>query len=377
MSHLKNASEAIRASRFVLFVFYVVGLVLLWSAQASAHVYEFALPPGFPPPVAPADNPMSDAKVALGCRLFFEPQLSATGRMSCATCHTPELAFTDGRARAVGAHGDALSRNTMTLANVAYSPALTWADEGVVTLEAQAERPLFNEHPAEMGLKRDARALLASLSAQPHYVHAFQRAFPDEPISTANLIRAIAAFERTLISGRTAFDRYVYDDERDALSAAAKQGMALFYSERTRCSTCHSGLNFSGPIAHQDGVKVEALFANNGLAAQPLASEQGVKSATGQRVDRNRFRIPTLRNIELTAPYMHDGRFETLEEVLAHYVRGGASRTNADAAIRPLDLTAEEQRALLDFLRSLTDGEFVTRDWARCALAPNVSAAGG
>jgi cytochrome c peroxidase len=338
---------------------------ILLALPPSAHAYQFALPPGFPAPVAPADNPMSDAKVALGCRLFFEPQLSATGRMSCATCHTPELAFTDGRARAVGAYGDALPRNVMTLANVAYSPALTWTDEDVVTLEAQAERPLFNEHPAEMGLRRDARALLAALSSQPHYVHAFQAAFPDEPISTVNLIRAIAAFERTLISGRSAFDRYVYDDERDALSTAAKEGMALFYSERTRCSSCHSGLTFSGPITHRDSPTAEALFASNGLATHTRENEKD-SMGTGKAAHRDRFRVPTLRNIELTAPYMHDGRFETLEEVLAHYTSGGDPGANANAAIRPLDLTAGEQRALLEFLRSLTDGEFVTREWARC-----------
>lgn len=141
--------------------------------------------------------------------------------------------------------------------------------------------------------------------------------------------------------------------------------MALFYSDRTRCSTCHSGLTFSGPIRHRSAPDAAALFASNGLA--PLDGEQGLMSATGEARDRHRFRAPTLRNVALTAPYMHDGRFATLEEVLAHYAAGGSPA--ASGAVAKLDLTPDEQHALLEFLRSLTDEAFVARDWARCGDA--------
>ena len=147
---------------------------------SSEAQYKWRLPPGFPPPAVPADNPMSDAKVALGCRLFFETRLSATHTYSCASCHRPELAFTDGRALAIGAQGDSMHRSAMTLTNVAYNPAFTWASERVVTLERQMEQPLFNEHPLEMGLKRDDRELLAWLGQEETYATAFHDSFPTE-----------------------------------------------------------------------------------------------------------------------------------------------------------------------------------------------------
>jgi cytochrome c peroxidase len=253
----------------------------------------------------------------------------------------------------------------MTLTNVAYSPAYTWANDQVRSLEVQMEQPLFNEHPVEIGLKRDDAALAATFAADESYARDFAAAFPASagPVSVANTIRAIAAFERTLISGRSAFDRYVFDDDRAALSDEAKQGMALFFSERAGCSACHSGLNFSGPIAHRGAPRAAAAFANNGTR-DPAAGESdtGLMAVTGKPADLGRFRVPTLRNIELTAPYMHDGRFATLEEVVAHYASGGnrpaQASDNVDPAVRRLQLSADEQRALIAFLRGLTDTEF-------------------
>jgi cytochrome c peroxidase len=334
--------------------------------------YAWHLPPGFPRPVVPADNPMSAAKVALGCRLFFEPRLSVTGTYSCASCHEPQRAFTDGRAKAVGATGAEMTRGAMSLTNVAYSPAYTWASNKVQSLEAQMEQPLFNDHPIEIGLKRDDAALAATLGAD--YARSFAAAFPDTaaPVTIDNTIKAIAAFERTLISGRSAFDRYVFDDDREAMSAEAKQGMGLFFSDRAGCSACHSGLNFSGPIVHRGAPRPAAAFANNGTR-DPAAGERdtGLMAVTGKPADLGRFRVPTLRNIELTAPYMHDGRFKTLEEVVAHYASGGhrepGSSESVDPAIRPLDLNDADRRALIAFLRSLTDTEFVSTAAGDCA----------
>ncbi len=303
---------------------------------------------------------MSDAKVALGCRLFSETRLSVTNTYSCASCHHPELAFTDGRALAVGAKGDSMHRGAMTLTNVAYNPAFTWASDSVVTLERQMEQPLFNEHPLEMGLKRDDRSLLEWLQQQESYAAAFRQAFPQEaaPISVPNVLKAIASFERTLISGRSAFDRYVYDDDRAAFSEGARRGMRLFYSDRSGCSHCHFGLNFSGPMVHRGKPQQRALFANNGSAVK---GDEGLSVETKRQQDRGRFRVPTLRNIALTAPYMHDGRFTTLEQVIDHYAAGGKHAESigvVDSQIRPLELTAEEKRDLVEFLRNLTDSQF-------------------
>jgi cytochrome c peroxidase len=306
---------------------------------------------------------MSDAKVALGCRLFFENRLSITQAYSCASCHHPELAFTDGRALAVGAKGDGMHRGAMTLTNVAYNPAFTWASGSVVTLERQMEQPLFNEHPLEMGLKRDDRALLAWLGQQENYAAAFRQSFPQEaePITIPNVVKAIATFQRTLISGRSPFDRYVYDDDRTAFSEGARRGMRLFYSDRSGCANCHFGLNFSGPMVHQGKPEQRALFVNNGSAVK---GDEGLSVETKREQDRGRFRVPTLRNIALTAPYMHDGRFATLEQVIEHYAVGGKQADSigvVDSQIRPLDLSAEEKRDLAEFLKNLTDAEFATR----------------
>jgi cytochrome c peroxidase len=309
---------------------------------------------------------MSDAKVALGCRLFFETRLSATHTYSCASCHRPELAFTDGRALAIGAKGDSTHRGAMTLTNVAYNPAFTWASGSVVTLERQMEQPLFNEHPLEMGLKRDDRELLAWLNGEQPYASAFRESFPQEaePVTMPNVLKAIASFERTLISGRSPFDRYVYDDDRAAFSESARRGMRLFYSERSNCSRCHFGLNFSGPIL-QRGKSAPALFANNGSA---MKGDEGLAAETKSDRDLGRFRVPTLRNIALTAPYMHHGRFATLEEVIDHYVAGGKHAGAigvVDSQIRPLDLNAEEKADLVEFLKGLTDQAFTTSSSCR------------
>jgi cytochrome c peroxidase len=335
----------------------------LGDPASKSSQYTWRLPPGFPPPVVPADNPMSDAKVALGCRLFFETRLSITQAYSCASCHHPELAFTDGRALAVGAKGDSMHRGAMTLTNVAYNPAFTWASDSVVTLERQMEQPLFNEHPLEMGLKRDDRALLEWLGQQEKYAAAFRESFPQEtaPITIANAVKAIATFQRTLISGRSPFDRYVYDDDRAAFSEGARRGMRLFYSDRSGCASCHFGLNFSGPMVHQGKPEQRALFANNGSAVR---GDEGLSVETKREQDRGRFRVPTLRNIALTAPYMHDGRLATLEQVIEHYAAAGKHAEAVgvvDSQIRVLDLNAQEKRDLVEFLKGLTDPQFAAR----------------
>ncbi len=254
----------------------------------------------------------------------------------------------------------------MSLTNVAYNPAFTWGSDKVRSLEAQMRQPLFNEHPLEMGLKPGGAAAVNALSADANYRAQFTAAFPAQPkpISMEHIIEAIASFERTLISGRSPFDRHVFDDDQTAMSASAKRGMALFYSTRVGCSQCHSGINFSGAIVYQGHTRARALFANTGLydldgrGAYPLG-DQGLMEVTHRTADMGRFKVPTLRNVALTAPYMHDGSLPTLGSVLDHYVRGGHKNPQKDSRVRPFKLSPSERTELLEFLSSLTDREFV------------------
>jgi cytochrome c peroxidase len=309
---------------------------------------------------------MSGEKVALGRRLFFDARLSSTGRYSCSSCHRPELAFTDGRAHALGATGESVRRAAMSLTNVAYNPAFTWANSQVRSLEAQMRQPLFNEHPVEMGLKADGTSAPDALSRDLSYRAQFVAAFPgsSSELSMDHIIKAIAAFERTLISGRSTFDRYVFDDDRAAMSEAAKRGMELFYSPRVGCAQCHSGLNFSGPLVYEGHNAEAAPFANTGLydldgrGAYPPA-DRGLIEVTHRASDMGKFRVPTLRNVALTAPYMHDGSLPSLEAVLDHYVQGGHKSPRQDSRVRPFVLSVVERADLLAFLSSLTDREFI------------------
>ncbi len=309
---------------------------------------------------------MSVPKVELGRRLFFDTRLSATGQYSCASCHRPELAFTDGRARAQGATGESTRRAALSLANVAYNPAFTWADPYLRSLEKQMRQPLFNGHPVEMGLQNGGLSAVRSISQGSGYAEQFAAAFPSDvpPLSMDNIIKAIAAFERTLISGRSAFDRYVFDDDRTAISDSARRGMALFFSARVGCAQCHFGINFSGPLIAQGHERSGALFANTGLydidgrGGYP-PHDRGLMESTHRPEDMGKFRVPTLRNVAVTAPYMHDGSLSSLQDVLDHYMRGGHKSQLQDSRIRPFALNPTERADLVAFLDSLTDPDFI------------------
>jgi cytochrome c peroxidase len=325
---------------------------------------------------------MSSMKIALGRRLFHETRLSSTGQYACASCHRPELAFTDGKPHALGATGEPVKRAAMTLTNVAYNAAFTWGNASVRSLEVQMRQPLFGKHPVEMGLTGNEREVVDALSGDPEYREEFAAAFPHAAISISvdNVVKAIASFERSLISGRSPFDRYMFDDDRAALSESAKRGMALFFSARVGCSQCHSGLNFSGPMIFEGHETGGALFVNTGLydldgkGSYP-GNDRGLIDVTHKASDMGKFRVPTLRNVALTAPYMHDGSLPSLGEVIDHYARGGrefgrpegpgatnnpAGRNSLkDPRIRPFTLSDAERDDLIAFLASLTDQEFV------------------
>lgn len=346
------------------------------GVEAPGEPYRWQLPPGFPEPWVPADNPMSAAKVALGRHLFYDRRLSVTGTFSCASCHRQELAFTDGRRQAVGATQDVHRRNTMSLANVAYGLSFNWADPSVDGLEEQLQTPLFGQHPVEMGLQ-PSPAVLDMLGADERLAPLFRAAFPDarNPVSFDHLSQAIASFERTLISGHSPFDRYWYQGDGQALSPSQQRGMALFFSRRLACSECHSRFNFSGPLRHRDARPRRPEMHNTGLyhlaAGAYPATDQGLIEQTGKPDDMGKFKPPTLRNIAVTGPYMHDGSIATLEAVIDHYARGGRTLTDGPNAgsghlnphksevVAGFDITATETADLIAFLHSLTDTEFL------------------
>jgi len=364
----------------------VAGLVFVALASCAAAAqrpatstrYVWDLPPGFPEPKVPPDNPMTTEKVDLGRHLFYDPRLSIDGTYSCATCHRQVNAFTDGRRQAVGVSGDVHPRNSMGLTNVAYSPVLTWANPTQRRLETQALVPMFGEQPVELGLSGREDMLLTQLRSDSRYLRLFRVAYPDDadPFTLGNITRAIASFERTLISGRSPYDRFRTGDAR-AISASAKRGASLFFSERTECFHCHGGFNFTQTVDYAGKRFVEIEFHNTGLynidgrGGYP-APNTGVHSITNDPQDMGRFKAPTLRNVALTGPYMHDGSLATLEDVLAHYEAGGRTIASGPYAgvgarsplksgfVKGFTLTAAERRDLLSFLESLTDATFIS-----------------
>ena len=329
--------------------------------------WRWQLPAWLPAPLVPADNPMSQAKVDLGRHLFYDKRLSRDGSMSCATCHEQARAFADGQATPAGVTGERHPRNSMSLANVAYLPVLTWANPLLTRLEHQALIPMFGESPVEMGLVGREEELFAELAADPAYPPMFRAAFPgtDSKIHLGSITKALAAFQRTLISADAPYDRYRYGGESDAISPAARRGEALFFSERLECFHCHGGVHFTDNLVHSRKPFAEYAFHNTGLydrdgkGAYP-PDNVGLVEHTGRPEDMGRFRTPSLRNVELTAPYMHDGSVATLEEAIAHYAAGGRARSPLTSEFLPgFRLSTEETADLVAFLRSLTDRAFV------------------
>lgn len=317
------------------------------------------LPPGVPPPPVADPSSLTPARVALGRELFYDVRLSINGTQSCGTCHRREFAFTDARPRALGATGELHPRGSMSLINVAYRDTLTWADPRAMSLEAQALVPLFGEHPIELGLKGHEARVYRRLADDVMYLRLFREAFAGEatPITTANIVAAIAAFERTIVSFRSPYDRYRFRGQKDALSPAARRGEQLFFSRRrVGCVQCHGGLNFDGGGRAAGAAPAPLPFHNTGLFLRYAEPNTGLQAHTGDPSDEGKFRAPTLRNIERTAPYMHDGSVATLAEVIDHYAAGGrAAHRNRSPLLRPFTLTPAERDDLLAFLASLTD----------------------
>lgn len=311
----------------------VAVLAVAWSTDSArpASAAEVLGPVPIPP-----DNPQSPEKTALGKLLFFDPRLSGPNTVACATCHQTGKGLSDGLPRGIGVKGE-LSRNSMTVWNTAYMHALH-SDGNRASLEEQAAKAIPG-----IAMDQPYPALIAELGGVPDYRRRFDRVFADG-ITEGNIARAIAAFERTLLTFNSPFDRYRAGDKH-ALTATQKAGMDLFFSARTGCSSCHVAPLFTDNQWHNLGVPQ--------VGTKPV--DNGRSEVTKNAADTGAFKTLMLRNVELTGPYMHDGVFTTLDQVVAFYVGGGSPGPNKSPLMKPLDLTSEEQQALVAFLRSLTD----------------------
>jgi len=328
-------------------------------------------------PSSVAEEPDAEVyKVELGRHLFYERRLSLEENRSCGLCHEAALGFTDGFVRAVGTTDALHPRNTLTLTNVGRRESLTWVSGAPESLEEQLLVPLLGEHPVEMGMADVIDEVVDAFRNDAVYRELFPSAFPEEPepFTVARLAEAIAAFERTLVSETAPFDRYV-DGDSDAVDESARRGLDLFFSHRLRCGGCHAGPDLDQPT--EDGTVVArhgwfntGLYDVDGQGAYPDHGH-GRFEVTGLEEDMGRFRTPTLRNVELTGPYYHDGSGATLADVIANYAAGGRhvisgpnpgdGRDNPHKSdlVRGFEISEQEALDLEAFLRSLTDWEMI------------------
>lgn len=326
-----------------------------------------------PPPKEPADNPATEEKFQLGRHLFYDKKLSGNQTMSCESCHQQALAFSDGVKVPTGSTGEVLHRNSQTLTNIAYNASYTWANPILKEIEQQLVIPLFGEFPVEMGINDANREeILNRFRRETAYQNMFNAAFPNQQdaVTFPNVIKALAVFNRALISKDSDFDR-------GTMSSSAMRGQDLFNSEKMECFHCHNGFNFSDSTLHDDSVFVSRPFFNTGLynidgkGSYPIA-DNGLFTVTQDPKDKGKFRPPTLRNIAYTAPYMHDGSIATLGEVLDFYANGGRNITSGDHQgngrknpnksefVKGFTLSAQEKQDMLMFLHALSDETFIS-----------------
>jgi cytochrome c peroxidase len=300
----------------------------------------FIIPPGFPSMVFPTDNNFTRARWELGKQLFYEKQLSKNNTLSCASCHKQEFAFSDNVALSLGDNNALGSSNAPSLANIGYHPYFTRAG-GVPTLEMQVLVPIqeHNEFNTNM------LDVIDKLKQNNSYNQQAQLAY-GRTLDAFVITRALSTFERSLISGNTRFDKYLNDSTLYSLTASELRGYQLFNSSQTNCSSCHAGFNFTN-----------YTFENNGLYLN--YADSGRMRLTNLPQDRAKFKVPSLRNVAFTAPYMHDGSFTSLQQVIDHYNSGGQPHVNKSSLVHPLNLTTQEKTDLLNFLETLSDDSFV------------------
>ncbi len=356
----------------------VMMVLAIFSMMAQLAKAGQLLPLGLPPVPIPADNPQNPEKIALGKKLFMDKRFSADSTVSCATCHDPAKAFTDGLPIAEGIQKKKGTRNSPTVINAAYYTTQFW-DGRAASLEEQAKGPFVN--PVEHGLKNYA-PIIKIIKKDPEYPTLFKKAFGINPdkITIDHVVKAIAAFERTVIAGDSPFDRYMYGGQKDAMSESAIRGLEIFRT-KARCQDCHrigqTSATFTDNKFHNLGVGFSAIeprlmeivekvrkAKEKGLALDETVLQKREISELGRFVvtlnieDIGRFKTPTLRNVAVTGPYMHDGSLDTLKEVIELYNQGGEENPMLDSGIRPLKLTEQEKADLLEFLKALTSPEY-------------------
>lgn len=315
-----------------------------------------------------AENDLAET----GRYLFFDTRLSFNNTKSCASCHDPKFAFSDGYRRSITANGDIVLHNAPSLINSAALFYFDWANPAINSLEKQHERPLYGEHPVELGVKGNENEILGLLKKDKLYQDLFFKIFPSQkdPFIFSNLISAIAAYVRTLKSSQSAYDSYVNGNEK-ALSESAKRGKELFSSSRLKCISCHVPPDFTLASVTRN---TDSIYYNTGLynvenLNQYPVYDSGLSMVSGKQKDNGKFKTPSLRNVAITAPYMHDGSVNTLEEVIAIYANGGRNisissgpdwgdgrfHQNKDKRISGFSLNQDEEQDLINFLYALTD----------------------
>ncbi len=319
------------------------------SAMPIGNPVRIKPPLGLPPVPIPKDNPPTAETIALGRNLYYDPMLSADNTIACATCHGPKFGFTDGKPVSTGIRSQKGGRSAPSVFNAAYYTTQFW-DGRAPSLEKQAEGPVQN--PIEMG--HTLEGAVKKLAADPSYRAAFERAFGRAPITYQMVAKSIASFERTVISGNSPFDRYFYGGDKTAFSKAARRGLEVFRNpKKGNCAACHT-------IGEKYALFTDNKFHNLGVGVISLQDrvelgDLGRNQVTKNDADRGAFKTPSLRNIALTAPYMHDGSQKTLKDVVDFYVGGGNSNPHRDPKIKALDfLTGQEREDLVAFMESLT-----------------------
>lgn len=310
--------------------------VIEWRIDLPAHFEELPVP---------EKNPMNEAKVELGAKLFYDPILSKDSSVSCSSCHFPHLAFSDGLAKSFGLNDSISMRNSPVLVNLAYANSYMM-DGGIPSLELQVAAPIL--HEGEMGF--DLFAIAEKLQQNEIYQHLSEEAF-SRPIDAGAIAYSLAAFERSLLSYESAYDQYLEGDEY-ALGTLAKRGKELFFSDSLNCAACHSGVNFTDYAFYSIGLYTEY-------------TDQGRWRITENVKDEGKFKTPTLRNIGLSAPYMHDGSIENLMGVINFKMSGGNDHPNKSDKLKGFYLNEGDKLALLAFLESLDDAAFVEREVTR------------
>ena len=328
----KRMIRTIIEKKFILLIFMILTFFVFPSIVAGEESFYEPLPEI----KQPADNLGNSEKVDLGKMLYFDPKLSGSNWISCATCHNPALGWSDGLPRTMGDGQRELGRHSPTIINSGYFGVLMW-DGRANNLEQQALGPI----QAKVEMNQDMRELIKELKAIPGYVKKFKKVYGKSGISPKNIAKSIAAFERTVISKNSSYDKYWAGDKK-AMSTSAIKGMNLFFG-KAKCSICHNGPAFTDSKFHNIGVK------QNG----PLKEDLGRYNISKEKFDKGAFKTPGLRHISLTAPYMHDGSMATLEDVIDFYNRGGDLKKNISPFIKPLGLTSIDKKNLVEFLRAL------------------------